>query len=237
MYLFIFIIVCFSLNKTCISDLYQVDNVEKCCNYGEFLRITDDSVHCEKNSRKRLDINTISFEFLKRNISGNCTDVTLDGFFSFFIENGNIVEETPLDVVHFPKCCPLGYNYNKKIHSCVETLRTEENFIQGTFVKAGLTQCKLIVDEEINEVPVDIHLHNDTYCVDRDQTGGLIRRNCKYEIKETCEEIKCVKKCCPDGKSFVNGSTCLDTYVHGTDLAFSNQIHYSLGNYKQANNY
>lgn len=229
MYLFIVIIVVL-VNRKCEGAIFKDDSTKKCCGYGEFLNVTNrNTFRCEENIRKRIDIYTNYSNFLIDHTSGNCIDITPDGFFRYEIKAGVISEETPLDVTAFPKCCPLGFSYNTKIHACEENITITEDYINETFVKIGLPQCKLIVDEKITEISPDLDPEDDNYCIDQDQNGDRIQRNCREDVGGVCDKIRCVKKCCGDGKSFVNGPNCMDTHVHGLDLSFSDNIAYPLG--------
>ncbi|KAJ8958950.1 hypothetical protein NQ318_019721 [Aromia moschata] len=102
------------------------------------------------------------------------------------------------------------------------------SFINESFVRVGLPECKLIVDRELDE---DIDLYqtvidvrrNPDYCIDKNEKGSFSLRQCREDVRE-CEHVRCVKKCCPDGQSFVNGPNCLDTYTHGLNLSYSTRI-------------
>lgn len=229
MYLFIVILV--FVNIKCEGVIFEDDSVKKCCGYGEYLNVTiDGNYTCEENVIKRLGIHTNYSNFLIDHSSGRCVDFSTDGFFRYEIEDGEILEQTPLDVTAFPKCCPLGFTYNTRIHACEENITITEDYIDRPFVKVGLAQCRVIVDETIDSIPRDHDPEDNNYCIDQDQNGVKIKRKCREDIEGVCDKIRCVKKCCADGKSFVNGPNCMDTHVHGIDLGFSDNIAYPLGN-------
>lgn len=228
---FIVIITLLTLNKKCEGAVTEDDLIKKCCGYGEYLNVTTkDNFECAEDIKKRLGINTNYSNFLTDHISGSCIDITPDGFFKFLFENKRIIKENPIGNRHFPKCCPMGYNYVTNIHACRENISINEDYIKETYVKVGLPACKLITDEKIREVFLDLDPNDDKYCIDQDENGDFIRRNCQDSIEGVCDKIRCVKKCCGDGKSFVNGAKCVDTYIHGLDLTFSDNIADNLGN-------
>lgn len=226
MCLFILIVTALIVNTECVG----FENNKKCCGEGEYLNITNSHVfYCAEDKIKRLGIRTNYTNFLIDHSSGACIDITSDGFFRFDFANGRISNQVPLREKHFSKCCPLGYNYNRTIHGCEENIDRDDDYITETFVKVGLAQCKLIVDEQIEEIPEDLDPKNDSYCIDQDRNKKLIKRTCQSNVTDVCDKLRCIKKCCPDGKSFVGGSNCLDTYVHGLELSFAEQIEQPLG--------
>lgn len=232
MYLFILITSFLIFNKISDGGFFEDDSIKKCCGYGKYLNISDwNEFKCAQDTRNRLGINTNYTNYLIDHLSGSCIDITPDGFFNFRFENGKISGETPIGDGHFPKCCPLGYNYNTEIHACQQNITMTEYYINETFVKVGLPQCRLIVDEKIEYISPELNPQNENFCIDQDNYGDLIKRNCDDNLKNVCNKMRCVKKCCPDGKSFVNGPHCVDTHVHGLDLTFSDNIAYPLGKY------
>lgn len=231
MYLFI-VITCLIVYIKCEGAIFKDDSIKKCCGFGEYLNITDwDTFNCAEDTRKRLGIHTNYSNFLVDHKSGNCLDITPDGFFRYEFKNGRISEEVSIADRVFPKCCPLGYTYSTRIHACQENITVTEDYFKETFVKIGLPHCKLIVDESIQEISPDLNLNDNNYCIDQDQNGDLVKRNCKKDLKGVCDQIRCVKKCCPDGKSYINGPHCKDTHIYGLDLTFSDNIAYPLGNF------
>lgn len=193
----------------------------KCCKIGESLAEVNSSHRCIENKLRRLYVLTNESDFLSDNSDGECVDVEED-FFAFRIVGGKIAERKPVEEPVFPKCCPMNYTYNTILHGCEES-DADLDFIEERFVKVGLPSCKVIVDHELNEVTeLKDSVSLDSYCVDKNEKGSFVYRECKKDI-EVCEDVRCIKKCCPDGQSFINRSQCFDTYVHGLNLStFSN---------------
>ncbi|VEN57000.1 unnamed protein product [Callosobruchus maculatus] len=82
---------------------------------------------------------------------------------------------------------------------------------------------KVINDTHLKLEPFFRVIPKSSACLDETTRGGFIVRIC--ENIEICEKTKCVHKCCPDGQSFVNGSRCKSTWIHGIDLhEFSNEV-------------
>ncbi|KAJ8978578.1 hypothetical protein NQ317_015995, partial [Molorchus minor] len=173
-----------------------------------------------------------TLDFLRDNSTGECVDAAAD-FFIFTVNNGKIVKKRPVGGKIFPKCCPLGYVYNSVYHSCEKKQNSVERYIEENFVKVGLPNCKIIVDYEVNGTdnfdytlinttrkPISRNdaVESGTYCIDESEKSTFVIRECKDTLK-ICDDIRCVRKCCPDGQSFINGSKCFDTYVHGLNLS------------------
>ncbi|KAG5889457.1 hypothetical protein JTB14_016437 [Gonioctena quinquepunctata] len=64
------------------------------------------------------------------------------------------------------------------------------------------------------------------YCLDETIDHRYTVRVC--EDLKICEQVRCIHKCCADGKSFINGSHCKDTFIHGLDFQFVKSF---VGNY------
>lgn len=225
--MFHFIIITVFIIVNGISEVVTLENdlIKKCCAHGEYLNVSDwEKFECVEDKRKRLGIYTNYTNYLVDHKTGICTEITPDGFFRFEFKNGRISGDTTVVERYFPKCCPLGFNYDTKIHACRENFTIIEDYITETFIKVGLPQCQLIVDEKIVDVPSDLNPDDYNYCIDQDAIGNLIKRKCDEDLRGVCSNIRCVKKCCKDGKSFVNGSNCVDTHVHGLDLTIFDQI-------------
>ncbi|XP_074040713.1 probable G-protein coupled receptor Mth-like 6 isoform X2 [Leptinotarsa decemlineata] len=197
-----------------VAVLARAQSFWKCCDFGEAL---GSSYECKEDLTKRLGVVSNLTNFLSRGIDGKCSEATDKGIITLQLLRGEIVAEALTIGKFFPKCCPLGHFYNPQIHSCAAKGNFQHDFAQGKFVKVGLPQCKFIVD---NPDPLE---PGADYCLDEDSQGKLVRRECREDTK-ICKEQRCVKKCCTDGKSFVGGSICLDTYTHGISLNFSSNI-------------
>ncbi|KAJ8978576.1 hypothetical protein NQ317_015993, partial [Molorchus minor] len=201
----------------------------KCCKSDDYLQ-KGGAYKCTENASKRLGILSNETDFLETQQNGECIDIIDDDFGVFQISAGNVTKEEPLDenYAYFTKCCPLRYYYNTVLHSCVQDDNITHDFINDTFIRVGLPTCKLIVDRELgNEIDLYKNVinvrRNDDYCIDVNEKGNYTLRQCR-EDPQVCNHIKCVKKCCPDGQSFVNGAKCVDTYTHGINLTFSSRI-------------
>ncbi|CAG9814500.1 unnamed protein product [Phaedon cochleariae] len=198
-----------------------IEDAVKCCGLDHILfKSENSSFRCAKDTVKRLTIFANQTNFLDTETDGQCVEVYNDQAYTFTIRNGDIAEETPLTSQIFQKCCPLGYSYHPQLHACTKTDLAEEDFITGNVVRVGLPQCKLIVDYELDDRGF---WSGSDFCVDRNVEGGFVRRECR-EDTEICGGIRCVRKCCADGQSFVNGSNCVDTFTNGLDLTFSTSI-------------
>ncbi|XP_018579861.1 probable G-protein coupled receptor Mth-like 6 isoform X2 [Anoplophora glabripennis] len=225
MYLFT-VLACLVIDKAVFSHGYTN---EKCCRSGEYLKETDNTYNCTENVSKRFDVLTNETNFLERGVDGECVDATPE-FSIFKVVAGQPVGVRPFEEPYFPKCCPLNYTYNTVLHSCEERENATHWYIRETFVKVGLPDCKVIVDFHLNEENasdlyariVDIRRHSE-YCVDENENGTFTMRECRMDT-DICDRIRCVKKCCPDGQSFINGPHCRDTYTNGLNLRSSSVV-------------
>lgn len=207
------------LTHAAISCAYE----NKCCDSDEIFDWVDSSYRCVKDVKKRLQVLTTKTNFLDANSDGVCVDVSTD-FFLFNISSGEVVDRKPVGGRYFPKCCPLNYTYNSALHSCEENRDFDHSFIDQSFIKVGLPHCKVIVDSELDGfADFDYGLVNDranpsSFCIDENEKGLLVMRECRDNL-DACKDVRCVKKCCPDGQSFINRSVCYDTYTHGLNLS------------------
>ncbi|KAH1014340.1 hypothetical protein HUJ04_003188 [Dendroctonus ponderosae] len=120
------------------------------------------------------------------------------------------------------KCCPLGFVYNTVYHSCEENLLYAKNLAR--YVRIGLPDCKIIQDIKSHTSTSNLgNISVEDYCTDRTEDGTELVRICTSDF-QICKFAQCVHKCCPDGFSFVNGSHCHPTFIHGLDLNFSESI-------------
>ncbi|CAG9853605.1 unnamed protein product [Phyllotreta striolata] len=199
------------------------ENIGKCCGVGEILHeYYNGSFSCLKDNVKRQSVNLPLTDVIKDEPAGKCLELFSSKFFEIEFSNGTITGKTWVNETVFRKCCPLGYVYNTVKHSCDLKNDLEYSFVDQPLIKVGLPECHIIVDE------LRISLDNDNsslpegdYCED-ETSGGFVRRKCVD--KSVCDEIRCVKKCCPDGKSFINGSHCFDTYEYGLNLSSTTKI-------------
>ncbi|ERL95382.1 hypothetical protein D910_12646 [Dendroctonus ponderosae] len=109
---------------------------------------------------------------------------------------------------------------------------------QKTNERIGQNTKVIVVPERVTRLKwklagQDIKSHTSTsnlgnisvedYCTDRTEDGTELVRICTSDF-QICKFAQCVHKCCPDGFSFVNGSHCHPTFIHGLDLNFSESI-------------
>ncbi|KAJ8927552.1 hypothetical protein NQ314_019966 [Rhamnusium bicolor] len=225
MYYLLSVLTCLLIDKAILSHAFTY---QKCCKSRDYLQIINNTYLCTENITKRLGILTNETNFLERYSEGECMDITSTDFSNFQVSGGKVVGESLINEKYFPKCCPLNYFYNSVLHACEEKENMTHGYIREIFVKVGLPSCKLIVDYDISETInlysgiIDVRRNSD-YCIDENEKGAYTMRECQENI-EVCDYKKCIKKCCPDGKSFVNGANCVDTYTTGLNLTFSTLI-------------
>jgi hypothetical protein len=230
--MFVLVALLLVLSTRCASPL------NKCCDRDSRLTKNNSTYVCDRDEDKRVQIFTEDTNFFKNNADGECFDV--DGnIVEYKYKNWTVVEKKEVHADFYYKCCPLGYFYNSVTHSCAEKKQNEE-FITEKFVSVGLPQCKVIVDYKLTPGRYRLDLRNlyiddqsitfrdGQFCIDRDQDEGMVVRGC-YDDLSVCYTTRCVRKCCPDGQSFVGGPQCKNTYVHGLNLSFSDRINNSQG--------
>lgn len=216
-----------------------ISALNKCCPPDTYLKKNNSVYFCEKDDDKRLQV------FTKTSTGeGICVEAFKKNITEYRIRNHTVLEEKQIAVNFYPKCCPLGYFYNSVSHSCVWRKNMNESFIKQNFIRVGLPQCMVIVDYKLAQGNFSMELGNlyigdlekfkdGEFCMDLDQDGVLIARGC-YEDLAVCEKYKCLRKCCPDGQSFVNGNKCKNTYEYGLNLGFTDRINNSRGNFRNA---
>lgn len=213
----------------------------KCCKFGDHLAWVNSSYECVEDGSKRLQILTNETDFLSKRSDGECVEISTD-LFVFNVSSGKITGKRQISEKYFPKCCPLNYTYNSILHSCEENKNASLGHIKENLVKVGLPNCKVVVDYELNGT-IDFEYglidagvkqkrnslrHSESFCIDENERGSFMIRECK-ETLEVCDEIRCIRKCCPDGQSFINGAKCYDTYTYGLDLSKFSSIDKSEG--------
>ncbi|ENN72871.1 hypothetical protein YQE_10441, partial [Dendroctonus ponderosae] len=111
---------------------------------------------------------------------------------------------------------------DRMYHSCEENLLYAKNLAR--YVRIGLPDCKIIQDIKSHTSTSNLgNISVEDYCTDRTEDGTELVRICTSDF-QICKFAQCVHKCCPDGFSFVNGSHCHPTFIHGLDLNFSESI-------------
>lgn len=222
----------------CYASARRSSAVPKCCDINEVFEEVNGTYNCTEDSSKRLQINIKEAGFVYKNSSGDCVEVIGDVFL-FNVSDGVVAPVEQVKEPIFPKCCPLSFVYNSIIHSCQERPQLNPSYIEQTALRIGLPNCRVIVDNELNgtteyqyALQDSIFLINrinniddiNSYCLDQTQTGSFMLRECKDSI-DICNEIRCFKKCCPDGQSFIDGDRCFDTYKYGLNISkWSNVI-------------
>jgi hypothetical protein len=198
----------------------------KCCDSDSVLEKSNSSYSCTPDLTHRTQIIANETNLVARSEEGFCVDV--ENSVSLFKLNGTeVIKVKEVEVEFYPKCCPVDYFYNSTTHGCVKSTKKLDTFFREKFVRVGLPACRIIEDVRVNTIKrwneslqlVQNKVFDEgLYCVDKDQDNLFVARACRdnYDI---CERIRCVHKCCPDGQSFINGSKCYDTFVHGLDLS------------------
>lgn len=149
-------------------------------------------------------------------------------------------------IKYFPKCCPPNYVYERKDHKCVESNSSNiyENIINGSLlIRNDLSQCKMILDHVIIDTPYksvfiasdgtalfkDKLYHLGSYCMDyTNEKDNLVIRTCEEIDVCRSEGVRCIKKCCDDGK-YYKGTSCYPGYKYGLSLTNMTRFKYQNG--------
>lgn len=203
----------------------------KCCNSDEQLiysNTTDGQFVCAEKSEKRLDFFANSTSFLKTNRNGICYDI-LNSTFYVQLDNRDGQLKSALYALKksddFRKCCPINFVYNTRTHGCVQNISYLPEINVG-LVSIGLPECRIIRDVVFNaaeEQTREASNAKEQHCTDGTDDGRFVLRICESST-DICKLGKCVRKCCPDGQSFVMGRHCRDTFEHGLNMSFSSRI-------------
>ncbi|CAH1998808.1 unnamed protein product [Acanthoscelides obtectus] len=164
-----------------------------------------------------------------QNTSSNCIE-TFETAVAVFHRTGNGYkhkENITNQVIR--KCCPRNFCYDSQRHTCTNSSLGRNTLV--SFSPIGLFHCLVIMDykisstsnafNEINRTHMLVNdlsrvVSKDSMCFDKETSGEYIIRIC--EDLKICEAMRCIHKCCPDGHSFVNGSKCEKTWIHGINL-------------------
>ncbi|KAF7274766.1 hypothetical protein GWI33_012561, partial [Rhynchophorus ferrugineus] len=200
------------------SQLIYEDLI-KCCPVNSVIVFENNTYICGNEVNSLIQILPSD-----KQVTGDfCLDVFENEAY-LFKGQSNFTKIKSLSLKYFNKCCPLNHFYNTQLHTCHENVssnRTENS--SSRFVRIGLPNCKIIVDSNgVSEKDLS-ELNAESYCLDRTENHSEIFRECRNDF-EVCDTMRCIRKCCPDGHSFVNGSHCEATFVHGLDLNFSEFI-------------
>lgn len=205
-----------------ISASSDLNDLWKCCDFNSSMVILNDHYYCDKNVTIRLEVFSLGI-----NHTEECVEAHENSVYIFNSKNETFtkIREVIDEIPH--KCCPYGFVYNVQKHSCDEASQASKDK-QG-IITVGLRHCQVIIDHtydffnftepNFNKTHIFIEdrtIPKDKYCIENTSTGGTVVRVC--DGMKICEDVRCLSKCCPDGQSFVNGSFCTDTFVHGFDI-------------------
>ncbi|XP_045470217.1 G-protein coupled receptor Mth2-like isoform X2 [Harmonia axyridis] len=212
----------------------------KCCGVQEYIVENSGNFSCMKPKSTRRTVNETFTErdFLKKNTSGSCLESSYKkNVILLEVNNGIIKKQKDYGTLFFPKCCPLNHSYNRKTHGCHKDANFLELLKADSFVYISLKNCKIISDEvfesiddvEMKDLQLSFLKKNRTlmegsYCLDSTLDRKFVVRICedKYEGMAVCNKIRCIRKCCVDGKSLVE-DVCKFTFK-GIDLHFTDTI-------------
>ncbi|XP_044752714.1 probable G-protein coupled receptor Mth-like 3 [Coccinella septempunctata] len=204
---------------------------KKCCKSDEQIVEKNADFTCETVKNSRLQDNFEVKDFLARNVTGTCVEISGKKVTTFQVKNDtkSIEKLEDLGEIFFSKCCPLDYRYNTTIHACKKEPGNSLGFLKmDSFVRVGLPECEIISDKILESQGVkmngkdlillkEMRILEEKYCVDSTLDGKLIVRICESDYR-ICSQIMCIHKCCPDGQSFINRTTCHDTFTNGIHL-------------------
>ncbi|XP_050309633.1 probable G-protein coupled receptor Mth-like 6 [Anthonomus grandis grandis] len=198
-------------------------NLIKCCR-DNFIteHHKNGSVGCVRSNQSRFQVWSYRDNFLEENLEGICIDFDGEQFLKYQLTNqSDVVVKSIVSDAVFPKCCPLGHLYNPESHSCLPNSTDSSTYLFSQYIKVGLPHCQIILDKTFENAS-EARLWSQTllpgdYCIDKSVGGEFTVRECQ-EGMEICDQRRCFRKCCPDGQSFVNGATCMDSYVHGLQI-------------------
>lgn len=230
-----------SLNLILIGENLQ----QKCCKIGHQIVEKNSKFLCEKVQNVRLQDNFKIRDFLAENKTGICSEISEKSVAIFSVNNvtKNVEKREDFPQLFFPKCCPLNYQYNKITHGCEENPGKTISILKiNSFVRVGLPECEIISDK-ILESTQDVKMNGkdlvllkekrileENYCIDSTLDEKLVVRICEKDF-QICSRLRCIRKCCPDGKSFFDQSVCVDTFKFGVNLEKTERIHYPKSEY------
>lgn len=180
--------------------------LQKCCHQHQWLheyeevnttqyRCNDETITC---SNEVLCLDTTNYGNV---IALNCVN--------------NSFKTLDLDLKY--KCCPTNMLYNIKTKTCeLQLYESHSNFSNNLSV--GIPHCDgTVVDITSQNLTYDttgdILLYTDLFlneervvnlnesCMDVTTTYEIVLRTCVH--KSVCYGISCVRKCCPDGKTYL----------------------------------
>lgn len=192
-----------------------VNDLPKCCDFQSFVVKENSTLTCKKSTSRRLQVN---HNFIDATDDQKlCIDIFESNFFIFEQQNGDLVLKDNISAQAFRKCCPLGYLYNYQNKSCEEI--DNRSSLPVALITVGLLECKIIKDyllESSKSISEHVDRNYSNKCLDETTSGEYVLRVC--ENISICKNSRCLHKCCKDGRSFVNGSKCKDTFEKGLYL-------------------
>lgn len=205
----------------CVIGQSLENNIAKCCGESFVARVEDNStLTCVESPKSRLQVLSKTNNLLENDGFGKCIDVEDGNFYRYTVNNSTLESKEPLSERVFPKCCPLKHIYDNNTRSCRPGEDVAESYIMTQLVKIGLRHCEVITDLTFKSYgeawSYAYKFKQGDYCFDTDLFNNFVVRECKG--LHICEKKRCFRKCCPDGQSYVQGSYCRDTYVHGLKL-------------------
>lgn len=184
----------------------------KCCDLNSSMVQENGFIYCNHTANRRIFISTDLL--INEANNGNCLETFEDHLYLFAVKNNQFIITQNITHMMFPKCCPPESFYNKRTKSC-SNLNQTNTFDSRRLKRIGLPHCQVISDYRILS-GMDQGLFDENFCFDETVDGHKVMRTC--EDLSVCDKKRCLRKCCPDGQSFVNGSHCLDTFEHGLVL-------------------
>lgn len=210
--------ICF-LILVCCQSQSSIDDLPKCCDFQSSIFKENSTYVCKRTFDKQHVINVKTVVNISK--KSLCVDIFESDFFVFQLEiEFNFTLKRNVSTEAFQKCCPLEYSYNYNNKSC-DKCDFQSDF-NASLIKVGLPQCNIIKDH-LHSTYRNENRQNFNSCLDKTVSGEYVERIC--ETVDICKSTRCIHKCCPDGKSFVNGSNCKNTFGEGLYLGhFSKNI-------------
>lgn len=176
------------------------------------------------------------------NDTASCRPLNKEQYYLYKIDQNSSVfkkldclsENLLNEAVYFSKCCPPNHIYEQKEHKCVEHNSTNlfEEFYDSVFlIRTDLSDCKIILDHVLDETVDAFRIESDgslfyknrkhnlgSYCVDNiNAKEKMIIRTCEEITVCRDKNVRCIKKCCPDGQ-YYEGSACFPGHQFGLSL-------------------
>lgn len=212
----VIVLITFLIISIFSQNLWATANLPKCCDLGRSVVEENSTLVCRNSTNKRLHLTTT---FIQETIDEKlCMDNFESDFFIFEKENGTFTPRVNISSKALRKCCSPGYFYNYHNKSC--DVSDDEGTLNALLITVGLPQCRIINDYVFQSFNATKKMYKsykeNMKCLDQTTSGEYVLRVC--ESMSICETTRCLHKCCEDGKSFVNGSNCRDTFEKGFHL-------------------